>query len=336
VHLEYFIIQPDDTGKKLFDLLIEKAAAKIEVRVLYDAIGSRRLTRRMIRSLRQAGGQCEAFLSVNPFRRRYQINMRNHRKIAVIDGQIGFTGGANIGNEYLGKDPTFGCWRDEHLRIEGPAVAMLQQFFAEDWNFATGETLKGHAYFPDLAAVGDAVVQAIDSGPDQEINGMRETLFAAFAAARERLWIASPYFVPDGGLLDALRHAAWRGVDVRLLVPLRADHWMTQKAARYYWSDLMQAGMKIYEYSKGMMHAKTYVVDKTWALVGSANLDNRSLHLNFEAGCALHAPDLVEELARCYEDDLKNSIQVDAAAFAKRPFGTRLVDNICRLFSPIL
>ena len=336
VHLAFFIVQPDATGRQMVELLTAKARQGVEVRLLYDAIGSRRLKGRFVRSLCDAGGQCSAFLPINLLKRRFQINLRNHRKIIVIDGRVGFTGGLNIGDEYLGRDPRFGYWRDEFLRLEGPAVAALQRVFAEDWDFASRESLKGAAYFPDLPRSGTAAVQVVESGPDQEVNTFRELVYAAVTLARERLWIATPYFVPDTGLLDALRLAVRLGVDVRVLVPQRPDHWLPYFAGRYYVGGLLPEGIKVYHYSKGMMHAKFAVADGQWGYVGTSNFDNRSLHLNFEVNCVLHTPALIAELEAAFSNDLRDAIRLDPKVFGDRPFTGRLVENCCRLLSPVL
>jgi cardiolipin synthase len=336
VHLEYFIIQPDSSGCRLLDLLAEKARQGVEVRLLYDAMGSRRLHRRVLQPLADAGGRWSVFLPLSPLRRRIQVNMRNHRKIVVVDGQVGFTGGLNIGDEYLGKNPRFGFWRDTHLRVQGPAVGSLQRVFIEDWDFAADEDLQGPAYFPQHNPVGQAAVQVIASGPDQELNGIREMYFAAILRARRRLWLASPYFVPDAGLKDALCLAGYRGVDVRILCQHHPDKWIPFFASRYYWGDALGAGIKVYQYTRGMTHSKVVLVDGEWASVGTANLDNRSLHLNFEVNCLIDSPPAVADLERAYERDLLVSIQLDRRVFAQRPFGGRILENACRLLSPIL
>lgn len=336
VHLEFFIFRGDATGRRLVNLLVEKARAGVEVRLLVDAVGSLFLSWRMFRQYRAAGGQVDTFLPINPFRSWIQVNLRNHRKIVVVDGQVGFTGGMNIGDEYLGKSRRFGYWRDEMMKLEGPAVAGLQRIFIEDWHFASGQSLDEAPYFPEIAPRGEHAVQILESGPDQEVNSLREMHFAAILGAKKRLWIASPYFVPDNGLLDALRLARMRGVDVRLLCLLRPDHRLSYYAGRYYWSDLLSFGAQVYQYSRGMMHSKIVIVDDDWAMVGSANLDNRSLHLNFEASCVLYNRDLVAELVRHYERDLEDSLRLDPWAFANRPLVIRLMENACRLFSPVL
>lgn len=336
VHLEYFILQPDETGRRLLDLLTRKAREGVQVRLLYDAMGSRRLHRWTLRPLREAGVRCSVFLPVNPLRRRIQINMRDHRKIVVVDGQTGFTGGLNIGDEYLGRVSRFGYWRDTHLRLRGPAVAGLQRVFIEDWDFAADEDLRGPDYFPAPAASGPYPVQVIHSGPDHDLKAIREIYFAAILRARRRLWIATPYFVPDKGLHDALCLAGYMGVDVRLLCQYHPDKWIPWFAGRYYFDDVLNAGVKVYQYTRGMMHSKVMLVDGAWASVGTANLDNRSLYLNFEVNCLIYAREVAAELERAFEEDLRYAIRLDPEAFARRPAPGRVVENACRLLSPVL
>jgi cardiolipin synthase len=336
VHLEYFIFRSDETGRRLVDVLVEKARAGVEVRLLYDSAGTLWLSGSMIRPLIDAGGQVRDFLPVNPLRSWFRLNLRNHRKITVVDGTIGFTGGMNIGDEYLGKSPRFGYWRDTVLQLHGPAVAGLQRIFMEDWLFASQELLHQQAYFPPVPACGDAIVQVVDSGPEQEPNSIRELYFAAILSAHKRLWIASPYFVPDSGILDALRLARLRGVDVRLLGLLHPDHPVTWYAGRYYWGEMLPLGVKVYQYNRGMMHSKIVLVDDSWAMAGSANMDNRSLHLNCEAGCILYSRSLIDELEANFVRDLDNSVLLDPETFSRRSLWMQLRENACRLFSPVL
>ena len=336
IHLEFFIFQPDATGRLFLETLTRKAQEGVEVRLLYDAMGSRRLHRGMLRRLQKAGGQSSVFLPLNPLRRRIQINMRNHRKILVVDGRVAFTGGLNIGDEYLGKNPRYGFWRDTHLRLEGPAVAELQSVFVEDWDFAAQENLQDPAYFPWLPGDGSYSVQVIQSGPDREVKGIREMYFAAILRARQRVWIATPYFVPDEGLLDALCLAGQLGLDVRVLCQYHPDKWIPFFAGRYYWSEVLNAGVKVYQYTKGMLHSKVVLMDDEWASVGTANLDMRSLHLNFEVNCLIYSPEAVAELEAAYRRDLDVSIRLERHVFARRPFAGRLLDNACRLLSPVL
>lgn len=336
LHLEFFIFRSDETGRQVLDVLTRKAKEGVRVRLLYDAMGSVHLRERTLAPLRAAGGQVRAFLPLNPWRSRIQINLRNHRKILVADGRVGFTGGMNIGDEYLGKGERFGYWRDTFLRLEGPSVADVQRIFCEDWDFAANETLDGPDYYPPLPEAGREVVQVAASGPDQEVNTLREVYFMAFLAAQERLWVASPYTVPDAGLNDALLLARRRGVDVRILTIERPDHLVSFYAGKSYWSDLLALGVKVYLYSKGMMHSKLVLVDGQWASVGSANLDNRSLRLNFEAGCLLYSPALTADLEAAFLRDLESSRQLDPDEYERRSPLARAAENACRLVSPIL
>jgi cardiolipin synthase len=343
IHLEFFIFHGDGIGCQFLDEMTQKAKEGVQVRLLYDAMGSVRLPAKCLKPLKQAGGKISQFLPLNPFRRRLQVNMRNHRKVLIVDGDVAFMGGLNIGDEYLGKLPRFGYWRDTHLRIEGPAVGDLQRVFSEDWDFAAKEKLSDQGtkadqahYFRPKEVDGSYAVQVIDSGPDRDLKAIREIYFAAILKARKRLWIASPYFVPDAGLLDALRFAGYQGVDVRFLGQLHPDKFIPQFAARYYWDEMLKAGVKIYQYAKGMMHSKVILVDDSWASVGTANLDNRSLYLNFEVNCLIYSPEAVKILEQSFDNDLCHSIRLDRGVFSRRPFAGRLLENACRLLSPVL
>jgi cardiolipin synthase len=336
LHLEFFIFRSDEAGLRLLDLLTRKAKEGVRVRLLYDAMGSVHLRQKALAPLRAAGGKVVTFLPLNPLRSRIQINLRNHRKILVADGQVAFTGGMNIGDDYLGHGQRFGYWRDTFLRVEGPAAGDLQRIFCEDWDFAVRETLGDADYYPKLTAAGHDVVQVAASGPDQEVNTLREIYFIAFLAARERLWITTPYTIPDAGLTDALRLARGRGVDVRVLTIARPDHLVSFYAGKSYWSDLLEMGVKVYLYTKGMMHSKIILVDQTWASVGSANLDNRSLRLNFEAGCLLYNSARVAELEAAFLRDLETCQQLERVSYERRSALARATENACRLVSPML
>lgn len=336
IHLEFYIVRNDEAGKEFFALLTEKARQGVAVRFLYDSMGGFFFGRRGIKELVAAGGQVIPFLPLNLFRSRMRVNLRNHRKIVIVDGKVGFTGGMNLADEYLGRSKEFGYWRDQMLRLEGPAMGGLQRIFAEDWDFTTQEILKGAKYFPPQPQAGNSVVQILASGPDQEVNVIREVYMSAIATARERVWIATPYFIPDAGILDALHMARYRGVDVRLLMPFRPDHFSSYYASRYYWQDILPRGVKLCLYTRGMMHAKYITVDGQIGIVGSANMDPRSLQLNFEAGCVLFDPTLAKELEASFEEDLQHATCMDLDMFNRRSFATRLAENACRLFSPIL
>jgi cardiolipin synthase A/B len=336
IHLEFYIVRNDDAGKEFIALLTEKARQGVKVRFLYDSMGGFFFGRRGIQDLLAAGGQVVPFLPLNLFRSRMRVNLRNHRKIVIVDAKVGFTGGMNLGDEYLGRSKKFGYWRDQMLRLEGPAMSGLQRIFVEDWDFTTKEMLSGTDYFPSQPQAGDSVVQVIASGPDQQVNVIREVYMAMIASARERVWIATPYFIPDAGILDALHLARYRGADVRLLMPLVADHFSSHFASRYYWQDILPRGVQLCLYTRGMMHSKFIAVDSQICIVGSANMDPRSLQLNFEAGCVLFDAALTKELEASFEEDMQHAQCMDLDTFNRRSFATRLAENACRLFSPIL
>ncbi|MFL5329924.1 MAG: cardiolipin synthase [Gemmataceae bacterium] len=335
IHLQFFIYRSDHLGKRLFELLGRKAREGVEVRLLTDAVGSHQLYWWQLTDVRKAGVKVSAFLPMRLFRRAH-INLRNHRKIVIVDGRVAFTGGMNVGDEYLGEVKAFGHWRDTFLRIEGPAVDPLQRLFVEDWDFSTNESLSGNRYFPALDAPSSVAVQVIASGPDQPLHPIRELLFAAIIKAKKRLWLVSPYFVPDPGIQDALHMAARTGVDVRLLIPKLSDHWLAHYAGLYFVPDMLEAGVKVYYYTKGFLHSKVVMVDGQWASVGTANLDNRSLYLNFEVNCLIHTPAAVADLEEAFLADLKDSDEMTARDLARQPLRTRLASNFCRLFAPVL
>jgi cardiolipin synthase A/B len=336
IHLQMFIFRSDATGQRFIEILAKKAKEGVQVRLLYDAVGCWNLRRSLVQLLTDVGGKVASFLPISLLRRRIQINLRNHRKLLVIDGKIGYTGGLNIGDEYLGKSTFFGSWRDSAVRIEGWAVHSFQRLFNEDWNFATNEDIRGSAFFPKIETNGDVSVQVAWSGPDQELKTIREVLFAVIMRAKQRVWIASPYFVPDAGLLDALCLAARSGLDVRLLCPFRPDKWLPFLAARYYWQFVIPAGVKVYQYTAGFLHAKNILVDDQWCSIGTANFDNRSLFLNFEVNCFLDSVDQAKKLEESFLHDFAQSIRIDLKEFSKRPVVGRLAENACRLFSPVL
>jgi cardiolipin synthase len=337
VHIQFFIFHSDASGQRFVNALCECARRGVQVRFLYDSVGSYNLSSSLLKRLAGAGGAYASFLPIfNPLY-RFRVNLRNHRKIVVVDGRVGFTGGFNIGDEYLGLSKKFGYWRDTHVCVEGKGVHSLQRVFLEDWYFATEKAVNGDDYFPNFERhPGNSTVQLVHSGPDMEYKAIRETYFAGILNARKRVWIASPYFVPDLGLKDALSLAAMSGVDVRLLNLYRPDKYIPYLAARFYWTDVVAAGVKVYQYTGGMMHSKIVMVDGEWASIGTANMDNRSLYLNFEVNYQLFDERLVAELEEHFLTDLEKSIRLDPLVFDQRPFVSRLAENASRLLSPIL
>lgn len=335
VHLEYYIWQRDKTGTRIRDLVVSRARHGVNVRFLFDGIGSLFLNERFLKPMRDAGCEVAAFLPGATIRERWSLNLRNHRKIAVIDGRIGFTGGMNIGDEYLGLNRNRGYWRDAHLRIEGPAVLQLQQVFAEDWFFATGEPLTDLAMYPDPGEVGSTIAQVITGGPTGPSNVTRVVLFEAIAQARKSVTLMTGYFVPPVELAMALEAAAMRGARVRMMVPGRSSYLWTIYAGRSYYDSLLEAGVEIYEYQRGAMHAKTITIDGEWSLVGSANLDSRSLALNFEVGLAVADSRIASQLESQFDDDLKDCLPIDGTGWNERPTWQVLAENTFRMFAPI-
>ncbi len=334
---EYYIIRSDETGMRFLDLLIERAKQGIEVRLLYDAVGSIGLDARRLREIRKAGGRAEGFLPLNPLRRRWAFHLRNHRKLIVVDGEVGFTGGMNMGDEYSGRARRRGRahFRDTHLSLRGPAVEALAQTFAEDWNFATDETL-APPIRPQPIPGATSVVAVVSSGPDQEYNAAAFIYFSGIAAAQERCYVTSPYFIPDEPTLLALVSAAKRGVDVRLLLPARSDVMLIGPAGRSYYPWLVEAGVRIFEYQPSMLHAKTMMVDGRWGMVGSANVDVRSFRLNFELGAIMFDRAFAARLESRFLADLEQSREVSRAEVDARTFATRFGCGLARLLSPLL
>jgi cardiolipin synthase len=342
LHLESYIIQPDDTGTKLRDRLTARAQEGIRVRVLYDAVGSAGLPRDFWAPLLEAGGQALAWSPVGPWNRlrsRDRIDFRNHRKNIIVDGKVGFTGGINVGREYLGLDPEIGHWRDTHVRIEGPAVHSLQRIFAEDWFREAGELLGEARYFPqptEAPPAEEAIVQILDSGPNRSWAPIHRVYNQAIALATERVWITSPYFVPDAVIEEALTTAALRGVDVRLLLPAKSDVALVSIASRAYYGQLLDAGVRIFEYARGFVHAKTLVVDDWLATVGSANMDIRSFHLNYELNALVLGRDFNVEVRQSFLDDLSFAREIERSAVASESYPKRIVQAVARLLSPLL
>jgi cardiolipin synthase len=337
VHLEYYIWEPDQIGTRMRDALCAKARAGVKVRMLVDGTGSSRLGRRFLRALTDAGVE---FARFNPVRfrfiRRRRVDFRTHRKIVVCDGRVAFTGGMNVADaQSADLGPNY--WRDTHVRIEGTAVWALQRVFLEDWFFAAQKQFEFSAdYFPAPSGERRYVVQVVASGPDHDHLAIHRTYFTVMTRATQRLWVTTPYFVPDEATAAALSTAALRGVDVRLLIPRRGDSRLIDLAARSYVPELVAAGVRVYEYVPRFIHAKTIVVDDDLAIVGSANLDNRSFLLNFEVTSLIYDRDVTAQLARAFDADLATSRPIDAADLARKGLPQKLGEATARLLSPLL
>ena len=332
VLVQFFIFHDDMLGRRMQQALIDRARAGLNVCVLYDGIGSHALPNTYVDTLREAG------VNIHPFatqRRsnRFQLNFRNHRKIVVVDGRLGFVGGLNVGDEYLGLKPPLAPWRDTHLEIEGPAVADLQRSFAEDWHWVTGvlpPLLK-----PSLDQ-GSAHTLIAATGPADRQETCSLYFVALIHAARHRLWITSPYFVPDQAVMAALRLAVFRGVDVRVLIPSRPDHHTVFLASGLYAHDAVRAGIRVFRYQPGFIHEKVLQEDDDTASVGSMNLDNRSFRLNFEIGALNVDRDFAAQVEVMLDTDFAHAHEVTEAEYEKAPYLRRLAMHIARLFDPVL
>ncbi|MDT3427173.1 cardiolipin synthase [Paenibacillus forsythiae] len=336
IHLEVYIFRDDGIGERFQDVMIRKARQGVKVRLLCDGLGSHKLGRRFLRPLTGAGVETHFFLPMlaSLFGRR--INYRNHRKILVVDGLVGFTGGINIGDEYLGKDPKMGFWRDTHLRLEGDAVYFIQNVFLKDWRLVSGERLSHPRLFPVHTCEGREGVQMISSGPDGEIDANEAMIFGAICAAESRVWIASPYFIPDPAILRALKNAVLRGADVRIMIPAKPDSALVYNASLSYVDHLLEAGVKFYRYRKGFMHAKVWIADGLLASVGSVNMDMRSFYSDFELSAVLLHPQRIEELAGQFRRDLEDCEAIDPGVFRNRGKLARAKEEICSVLSPLL
>lgn len=334
VHLEYYIFEPDRTGTRIRDALCERARAGLRVRLLLDAIGSARLDATFLAPLRAAGAEVRFFHRTRLHLRRLwhpKINLRNHRKLVVVDGRVGFTGGINITDEEderLRAD----AYRDLHLRLEGEAVRWLQLAFAEDWTYAGGRLPFGHDLWPPLPP-GDIRALVLPAGPDSPWEAIHRTKLAAIGQARTRVWLATPYFVPGEAARMALTSAALRGVEVRLLVPARSDSRLVSAATRSYFDELQAAGVQVFEYPR-MLHSKALLVDDDLCILGSSNFDNRSFRLNFELCVLFEDAGVSAALAQVLAVDFGHACPVPAP----RPlgFGPRLGEAVARLLSPLL
>ena len=338
IHLEYYVFEPDQTGLGLIEALTLKAREGVSVKLLLDALGSKRLSVKYYRQLQEAGGEVALFHPTKLGRRvRPVINFRTHRKIVVIDGRIGYTGGVNITDEE-DKRISPAAYHDVHVRLQGPVVGSLQTVFLEDWNYALDyrhpcapeelETL-----LPELPE-GEQVVQIMASGPDSDMEAIHRVHVSAIHAANCRVWLTTPYFVPTEAAMLALTNAALRGVDVCLLVPEKSDSVIVTAAARSYFDELIKSGVKVFEYQARMLHSKTMVVDDMVGIIGTANFDNRSFRLNYEVCAVVYGEEFAAKLDQQFLEDLKLSRRVGYAR--PQSFIQRLWDSLARLFSPLL
>lgn len=333
--LQSYTINDDAIGQVFQQALIERAQQGVRIYLLYDEIGSKAISQRYIHGLRQYGIRVSAFHTTKGRGNRFQLNFRNHRKILIVDGTTAFVGGLNIGDEYLGKVAKLSPWRDTHIQLAGPSVQALQSSFLGDWYWATGHLLEVSwqvQTHPEM----NATALMLPSGPADSLPVCQLFLIQVINLAQSRLWIASPYFVPDESVLAALKLAALRGVDVRIILPSHADHRFVYLCSFAYYTELQSVGIQLYRYKEGFMHQKILLVDDAIAAVGTVNLDNRSFFLNFEVmGFITHAQ-LIQSVTAMLEQDFKASMRIDLEDYQRRPLWFRLVVKVSRLLAPIL
>ena len=338
IHIEYYIFEQDEIGSKIIELLIKKATEGVAVRFIYDDFVSPTIKKKLEKRMRTAGIEVHPFHKVLFYLLANRLNYRNHRKIIVIDGKIGYVGGINVSDKYYnnGKQKLF--WRDTHLKIEGTGVYYLQYLFITDWNFCCPHSLKPspNHFAPVNRNFKPNYVQVVGSGPDSVQPTILFSILQAIFLAKEELLITTPYFIPGESVVNALRIAALSGLKVKLLVPGKSDSKLVNFASQAYYHDLLMAGVEIYLYQKGFVHAKTLVADGKLSIVGTANMDIRSFELNFEVNAIIYDEEFSEKLRRVFFDDLQYAKQIDANAWFKRPFLKKMPEKVARLLSPSL
>jgi cardiolipin synthase len=328
--VQFYIVRDDEQGRVFQQRLIRRARDGVRIHVLLDAIGSNQLNRSYIDELSDAGVEVRWFLSTRGWTNKTQVNFRNHRKLVVADGKRGWVGGLNVGNEYQADD-----WRDTHLMIEGPAALHLQISFLEDWRWATDE-LPQVSWTPHIVSGRSVPVLILPTGPADRVETASLMIQQFLHMAEKRLWIASPYLVPDEGVIASLKLAAIKGIDVRLLIPERSDNFVASLAAYTFVDPLLEAGVKIYRYQRGLMHGKTILIDDSGAAVSTVNLDNRSLRLNFELTALVADPAFASQVKAMFEKDFADSRQVEINEFADKPLWLRIAARGAYLFAPVL
>lgn len=339
IHLEYYIIRNDELWEKIETVLIQKARQGVKVRVLFDSMGCREMKRSVWTRLRKEGVEAAEFFPALLGKFQLRINYRNHRKIVVIDGRLGFIGGYNIGREYLGKSQRFGYWRDTHLCIEGAAVTSLAVRFVLDWNYAARENLfQDDSLFeiPQYVRDGRDPVQIITSGPDSKYPKIRDNYLRLIHMAKRNIYIQTPYFIPDDDIKDALIIAAKSGIDVRIMIPCKPDHPFVYWATYSYIGEMIEAGARCYTYDKGFLHSKCLCIDSLVSCVGTANMDIRSFALNFEVNAVIYSAKTTQRLEEVFEKDISDSTIITRKMYQQRGRIVWFKEQFCRLLSPVL
>ncbi len=335
IHVEYYVLTDDEIGKRLQEALIRKAREGVEVRIIYDSFGSRKTGKTYFEAFRMAGIEVEPFLKLTLPSLTSRLNYRTHRKIIIIDGEIGYLGGMNIADRYI-KGLEWGPWRDTHARIEGKGVQGLQSVFLIDWYFVSQTLITSRNYFPMLENCGDTLMQVVNSGPLSEENELSYGIMQAIYGAERSIFIQTPYFFPPESMTDALQAAAIRGVDVRLMISKRSDVPLVQLASHSFIAHMLQAGVKVYLYRAGFLHSKLMVFDGSLTLIGSANFDTRSFEQNFEVEGFVYDKQVAEQAMGIFAEDQRVCEVVSLREWKRRPVTRRFLESLLRLFAPLL
>ncbi len=342
IHIEYYIYQNDEIGNQIADILIKKAKEGITVRFIYDDFGSSGIRKRFVDRLKEVGIEAFSFYTIHFLTFANRLNYRNHRKIIVIDGRVGYVGGINVSDEYINRKHSKNrkYWRDTHCKITGLAVHNLQFIFLTDWNFCSRQNIGfSSILFPSRQKadkIKDCFVQILASGPDSDYPDILFSYIQAVLLSRKEILLTTPYFIPDKAFLDALKIVSMSGVTVKLLVPKNADSKIVSVASKSYYSELLQAGIQLYEYKKGFVHAKTAVFDNHVSFIGTANLDNRSFDLNFEVNALIYNKDIAHKLSSQFENDLRVADEIILSKWATRSLSQKFIEKVSRLISPLL
>lgn len=338
IHMEYYIFENDRIGGRIAKILMDKARAGVEVRFIYDDVGSWDLSRKFRRQMREAGVDVRCFMQVAFPWLTSRVNYRNHRKIIVVDGQVAYTGGINIADRYLRRSKRLGFWRDTHLKIEGDAVAMLNIVFLTDWYFVSGkQKLSDYdKYFPPTKVSEEVPIQIASSGPDSDWASIMQAFFSAITRAKKYIYISSPYFLPNQAILTALKVAALSGIDVRVMIPSRSDSKIVYWATRSYIGELLEAGIHVYLYKRGFNHSKVIMIDGEFSSVGTANMDMRSFEDNFEVTAIMYDRKIAKELEDYFMHDLAGSIKMTLELWNSRSRLHSIYEALSRLLSPLL
>ncbi|MGW8123473.1 cardiolipin synthase [Roseivirga echinicomitans] len=337
IHIEYYIFTDDDIGTEISEALMAKAQEGVQVKMIVDGVGSFALSNTYFEKMKAAGVEIYEFMPVLFPSFTSKINYRNHRKIVIIDGKISFTGGLNVDDRYLnnGKYPTY--WRDTHIKLEGTAVKTLQFLFILNWKFVSKQPwIPSEKDFPPSPSVGTSYVQVNASGPDWDLASIMDSFCLAINAARNSLQIATPYFIPSESIMNAITTSAKSGVSVEIMIPYSSDSWIVQSASLSFMKQLLEAGVKVYLYKKGFLHAKTLTVDRLISVVGSANMDHRSFDLNHEVNTYIYDPAVAIQLNESFDADKADCIQLNLRDWRKRSIRQKLLESVCRLLAPLL